>query len=147
MIADDVARAHGVEDLFSDALLSGLVEIKEVSRPKILPLGVCLMAFLTIGLHAVDVLLRVFTHARVICIHAYHHVLAIAKLQPRMRPAAAKAAVDPLAFPPSRGGRFFRGVTSTAGVAGECSLGLTRERACRGLVADTSGGCSWKCLG
>ena len=101
MIADNVTRTHGVEDLFLDALLPRLIEIKEISCPKILPLGVRSMAFLLVGLHAVDVLLLIFTHTWIICIHTNHHVLAIAKLRPRMRPATAKAAVDPLTFPPS----------------------------------------------
>jgi hypothetical protein len=96
IIADDVTRTHGIEDLFSDALLSGLVEIKEVSRPKILSLGVRSMTFLTVGLHAVDVLLRIIAHTWIICIHTNYHVLAIAKLRPRIRPATAEAAVDPL---------------------------------------------------
>ncbi len=113
-----------------------------ISCPEILPLGVRSMAFLTVGLHAVDVLLPVFTHTWIICIYTNHHVLAITKLRPRMRPTTAEAAVDPLVLPPSRGGRSVRGVASTAGVAGECSLGLTWVCACRGLVADTSGGCS-----
>ncbi len=142
MIADDVTRTQGIDDLFSDALLSGLIEVKEVSHPKILPLGVCSMAFLTVGLHAVDVLLRVFTNTWIICIHSNFHMLAIAKLRPRMRPATAEAAVDPLTSPPSREGSSVRGVTSTAGIAVECSLSLTWVCACRGLVADTSGGCS-----
>jgi hypothetical protein len=66
MIADDVTRTHGVEDLFADALLPGLVKIDEIGCPEILPLGVRFMAFLTVGLHAVDVPLRVVTHTWVI---------------------------------------------------------------------------------
>ncbi len=61
------------------------------------------MAFLMVGLHAADVLLCVFTHIWIICIQTNLHVLAIAKLRPRMRPATAEAAVDPLASPPPEG--------------------------------------------
>ena len=68
-----------MEDLFLDALLTSFIIIDEVGAPKILPLDIRAVLFLAVGLHAVDVPLHVVMHAWVICIHAHHHVLAIAK--------------------------------------------------------------------
>jgi hypothetical protein len=66
---DDFASVHILKDLLTDALLTCLVEVAKVCGPEILPfVGVCPMTFLVIRLHTVNVLLSVFTHARIVSV-------------------------------------------------------------------------------
>ncbi len=133
--------AHGLEDLLLDALLTCLVKIREISCPKILPLGVLLEALLTIGLHAINILLCIIAHAWIVLVGANNNVLAIAKFCPRVWPAAAVTRREEALTPAPSGSSSSRpvgGVATTLGVAFHCHLGLTGIGACNGTGRATS---------
>ncbi len=132
--------AHGLEDLLSDALLTCLVKISKISCTKILPLGVLLELLLTIGLHSVNILLRILAHAWIVLVGANNNVLAFAEFRPGVWPAAAVTREEALTPAPSgcSSSRPVGGVTATAGVGFHCCLGLTGVGARNGTGGATA---------
>ena len=75
-------------------------KIGEVGSPKILPLGVLPVAFLTICFHSVDVFLGIVAHTWVAVIGANYNVFTVLELRPRVGTAAAVACKEtPTASP------------------------------------------------
>ena len=73
-----------------DALLTCLIKITEISSPKILPLDVLFEALLTLGLHAINILLHVLAHVWIVLlVGSNNNMLAFLVFRPRVGPATA----------------------------------------------------------
>ncbi len=116
-----------MEDLLLDALLTCLVKISKISCTKILPLGVLLESLLTIGLHAVNILLCILAHTWIVLVGANNNVLAFTEFCLGVWPAAAMTKEEALTPAPSgcSSSGPVGGVAATAGIAFHCCLGFT----------------------
>ncbi len=143
----DFLLSYCLEDLLADALLDCLVEVRKIGRTKILPLGVLAKMLLMIGLHAINVSLRVIANAGIVAVGADDDVLAIAIPRPRVWPAAAVASKEAFASTSPRGSSSSRPVGQVAATWGVlshrclCLIGV-----CTDGATTTLDGCV-ECLG